>query len=741
MENSWARVEKMILSRNNRIRSISLKWKLLLPFLFFAFTGTTTLTIIGLASQQRLIKEEEKKTIQHFYHHFLERIRLKESQALSLATLIATDRDIQEKLALRDREGLRDLLAQTYLQLKEKYNIQQFHFHIPPGSSFFRVHDPELYGDDLRPIRKMVTDVLSKGVSLSGVEQGATGLGIRGVVPVFRNGDIVGSVEIGLGFGRSFLLEFREQWGVDVALYIKKGDAYQFLESAGDTERRRFDRAVPSFSEQEETKILIAPKDYPDRSILLGSVKDYSGKNLAIVALGLDRSQILHKLRHTRNIMILVGSAGLALSFLLTYLVVSLFIRPIKEIVKEAQDIAEERREYRLESRPNDEIGRLSEALNVLLDSLKKRRLEVEDYAKTLEQKVQERTVDLEASEEKYRTLVENVPLIVYRIRQDGTTEFVNYYLKESLGYSIEEVMGDRLFWREKITGPSEKDNFYKACFEEGDELRVERTVKDHKGRSVSFIDHAIPAWDANGRVRWVDGIMMDISELKRLQERALRTEEIKLLGEISARMAHEIRNPLSTAGGFARRLRDSIPEDSPNYRLVQIIVEEVARLEHFLKVLFTSIRPFDLSLGEINLNDMLKKILQGYTYLLDLRRITAETAFAQSFPVVQGDQEKLSQAFSGLIEHAILSTPEGERIAVTTEALDDTIVITLMHKIPRLSVDDLEKFFFPHVEDKVETTVLDLPLSKVIIHRHGGKIDLWQEEDKTLVMKIEFPY
>ena len=118
---------------------MSLKWKLLLPFLFFAFIGTTTLTIIGLASQQRLIKEEEKKTIQHFYHHFLERVRLKESQALSLATLIATDRDIQEKLALRDRVSLRDLLAQTYSQLEEKYNIQQLHFHIPPGFSFFRL--------------------------------------------------------------------------------------------------------------------------------------------------------------------------------------------------------------------------------------------------------------------------------------------------------------------------------------------------------------------------------------------------------------------------------------------------------------------------------------------------------------------------------------------------------------------------------------------------------------------------
>jgi PAS domain S-box-containing protein len=720
---------------------MSLKWKLLLPFLFFAFIGTTTLTIIGLASQQRLIKEEEKKTIQHFYHHFLERIQLKESQALSLATLIAYDRDIQEKLAMRDREGLRDLLAQTYSQLEEKHNIQQLHFHIPPGFSFFRVHEPKQHGDDLRPMRKMVTEVLSKGVPLSGIEKGATALGIRGVVPVFRHGDIIGSVEIGLGFGRPFLLAFQEHWGVDVTLYVKKGEAYEFLEAAGGATERSPAESFPFSLETEDVKILIAPRDFPERSILLGSIRDYSGKELALVEFGLDRSLILHKLNRTRNIMILVGSAGLAISFLLTYLVVSLFIRPIKEIVKEAQDIADEKRASRLESRPNDEIGRLSKALNVMLDSLKNRRLEIENYAKTLEQKVQERTVDLEASEEKYRTLVENVPLIVYRIRQDGTTEFVNYYLKESLGYSIEEAMGDRLFWRQKITGPSEEEGFYRVCFEEGDELRVERAVKDRKGRSVSFIDHAIPAWDANGRVKWVDGIMMDISELKRLQERALRTEEIKLLGEISARMAHEIRNPLSTAGGFARRLRDAIPEESPNYRLAQIIVEEVARLEHFLKVLFNSIRPFDLSLGEVNINDLLKKILRGYTYLLEMRGIKAETAFSQTLHVIHGDQERLSQAFSGLIEHAILSTPEGERFAVTTEATDDALVITLMHKSPRLSVDDLEKYFFPHVEDKVEMTVLDLPLSRIIIHRHGGRIDLWQEEDKTLFTKIEFPH
>jgi len=68
---------------------------------------------------------------------------------------------------------------------------------------------------------------------------------------------IINGVEIGIGFGRSFLLEFREQWGVDVTLYVKKGDTYEFLAAAGEAERRRLHGAVPSFSEKPALRALI----------------------------------------------------------------------------------------------------------------------------------------------------------------------------------------------------------------------------------------------------------------------------------------------------------------------------------------------------------------------------------------------------------------------------------------------------------------------------------------------------
>ena len=410
--------------------------------------------------------------------------------------------------------------------------------------------------------------------------------------------------------------------------------------------------------------------------------------------------------------------------------------------MKQAQDIAHERRERRLEARPSDEIGVLTQALNTMLEALRKRRMEIEDHARNLERRVQERTADLVTAMENFRTLVENVPLIVYRVLPDGTTEFINSYLTESLGYAIEEAVRDKTFWRQKICGEDsdgDKDIF-RICFQRGDECRVERKVRHKDGHLLTFIDHAIPAKDEEGRIKWTDGIMMDISQLKRLQERALRTEEIRILGEISARMAHEIRNPLASAGGFARRLRDALPEQNPQRKLAQIIVEEVARMESFLRILLTSIAPFELSLTEVDLNGLLRSWMMKLDGLLRSKHIRLVDNLSPRVSKIQGDKDRLSQAIESILKHAIVSMPEGEHLFLSTTQTNDQFVLTLRHKLSRLSDEDVEQFFFPHIEEEPEETVLDLPLSKIIIHRHGGRVDLFREGDDILTMRIEFP-
>ena len=157
------------------------------------------LVYIGLSSQQDLIKREERKEILDFYHLFLTRIGHKGDQALSMATIVAEDFRVQELLANRDLEALRDYVLPLYERLKRDFGIRQFHFHIPPGKSFLRVHAPDMSGEMIS-YRKAIMDVMKSGRGIASLEWGLTGLGIRGVAPVHYRGELAGSFEIGYPF-------------------------------------------------------------------------------------------------------------------------------------------------------------------------------------------------------------------------------------------------------------------------------------------------------------------------------------------------------------------------------------------------------------------------------------------------------------------------------------------------------------------------------------------------------------
>ena len=198
-----------------KINSIGLKWKILIPFLCFAFAGNFILSYIGLTSQQRLIKQEEKEGMMHFYQLFLEEVNSKGKEALSLATMVAENSEVQALLAERDRQALNVLLVQTYVQMKLEFDIEQFHFHIPPAISFLRLHHPERFGEDLSVYRKTIREAMKNYVGVSGLEKGEEGFGMRGVAPVFYGMELVGTVEIGHSFGKAFLKSFHRRWGTN----------------------------------------------------------------------------------------------------------------------------------------------------------------------------------------------------------------------------------------------------------------------------------------------------------------------------------------------------------------------------------------------------------------------------------------------------------------------------------------------------------------------------------------------
>ena len=474
----------------------------------------------------------------------------------------------------------------------------------------------------------------------------------------------------------------------------------------------------------------------------MGFVREYLGDVAALVQIDVDRLYIEKQLLKTRNLMFFVGALGIAVISVFILLVGFLFIRPIKQIVMEAREIAEGERKSRLKQRPNDELGELARSLNIMLESLQERRVIIEEYAEKLELKVVERTADLVVTEEKYRKLVENIPLIVYRVLKDGTTEFINSYFTDKLGYTADDVAGDKTFWQDKVCREDGDQHIetIKSCWEEAKGFQIERTVRDKEGRLFTFVDHALPMKDEKGQVKWIDGIMVDITELKRLEEKTLRAEEIRVLGEISERFAHELRNPLATVGGFARRLRDSLPGDNKDQKIAKIIVEEVARLEAILRIILSSIKPITLCVAEVDLSLLLLSLLEELKGEIKSKGIKIIKSLYPDIPKIPGDDDLLKQAFKSLLTHAIISMPENERLSLSVFQEDGYVVIIIKHKMEGLSHEDIEQFFFPRMIGKTRLNTQNLPLSKIIIHRHGGKIDISREKGKVIVLRIELP-
>src|SRR5690606_33089833 len=132
------------------------------------------------------------------------------------------------------------------------------------------------------------------------------------------------------------------------------------------------------------------------------------------------------------------------------------------------------------------ERGRVVGPVGILSD--------VSDYKRS-EALLRQRTEELIASEEKFRTLVENVPLVVYRLRPEGEVLFVNQFVEDLFGYTPDEILRDPELWTETLY---EKDRAHVAVqrekiYRSGQELITEYRVKHKQGHLVHVIDHAIP--------------------------------------------------------------------------------------------------------------------------------------------------------------------------------------------------------------------------------------------------------
>jgi PAS domain S-box-containing protein len=733
-----------------RIQDISLKWKLIIPFLFLAAMGAAALFVVSYRFQASLIQVNEDTRLRNLYQVFLNDIESRKNAALSLAYLTAKNPDVAEALARRDRNRLITLLYPAYQILERDFGVRQFHFHLPPATSFLRFHALGQFGEKMEAFRPTINQARESGVGVGGIERGVLGLSIRSVAPVFYQGRQIGTVEFGLSLEKPLLDEFKKNYGSDIVLYIQEKpdqDGPKVFASTLDQTllpTKLFYRLLAS------GEVVFQPESLGNRKLasVIGPVRDFSSKTIGVVKISVDRSPTVALLHRYAYLAAGLGLLGLAASICFVWFVSVVFTRRIGEVVKGADEIASGRRETRLPVKSGDELGIMARAINQMLASLEASQTRLKEYAQNLESMVEERTRSLKESEKTYRTLVENVPLIVYMVQPDGTTAFLNRSVEQILGATPQQVNGPYENWAGYIH-PEDRDRVVtlrETSLREKRELHTEYRMVQEGGSLVHVFEHAVPVYNEEQNFMRMDGIVVDVTANKELQEKILQAQELETLGQISARLAHEVRNPLTSIGGLARRLVKSFEPSDPRTEKGRLIVDQVQKLEKILQMMLAYVEPPSIRLQPNDLNLAVTRAIAGLRTKIPQDGFSVKTTLDERLGPIKLDQELFEKTLIHLLEHAWHQMGQNGDLEVSTKKNGAQATVTLGYPVPHLAEEDLEQFFYPFALDFPPDKDVPLPelgdvsLAKVVIHQHGGVISVTKENAQRIKITISLP-
>jgi methyl-accepting chemotaxis protein len=209
--------------------------------------------------------------------------------ALAVSAVIAALPPVTEAIAKGDRNGLGALLGDAMKALKGQ-GIPLITFQTPPALTFYRVHEPKIFGDDVSGRRTTVVEANRTGKPIVGVEPGREALGIFAMTPIMRDGKSIANVDVGAAFGKEFVDRAKKRFGIDLAVHWFDGKAFRKLSSTfGDTVVATPDELKRVF--EDGTLRRDATLNGDPAALYLGQIKNYVGQPVAVIELVKDTTE------------------------------------------------------------------------------------------------------------------------------------------------------------------------------------------------------------------------------------------------------------------------------------------------------------------------------------------------------------------------------------------------------------------------------------------------------------------
>jgi signal transduction histidine kinase len=216
-----------------------------------------------------------------------------------------------------------------------------------------------------------------------------------------------------------------------------------------------------------------------------------------------------------------------------------------------------------------------------------------------------------------------------------------------------------------------------------------------------------------------------------------LEAEKLSSIGQISAGLAHELKNPLTSLKMLFQAFMeqpDMTREDAG------VISSEIEKMDRVLSNFMGFVKQKGFHLSETNLNELIERVLSLATYDIENADIVVRKDMIETLPLVKADRGLLEQVFLNLVINAVHAMPGGGEIRISGKSDDSFVEVMVWDRGGGIPSDIQEKIFNPFFTTKEEGTGLGLAIAYNIVKSHGGKLFFNSHEGRGTVFTVRLP-
>ncbi len=353
----------------------------------------------------------------------------------------------------------------------------------------------------------------------------------------------------------------------------------------------------------------------------------------------------------------------------------------------------------------------------------------------------------LKESESRIRAIVDTAVDGIITIDEKGIVQSFNSAVERLFGYTIDEVKGQNITILIPPPSQQKHDNYMRNYLKTGKKkiIGIGREVIGQRKDGSTFPLYLAVSEFFLGDRRMFTGIVHDRTKQKQLQKKILQSERLATIGQMAAKVAHEIRNPLSSISLNAELLVDELRSyksvnTSEANALLESIISEVERVTALTEEYLQFSRLPESRPIKGNIEEAIKDMMEIVQHELSQNNIEFEFEVKNGEMEINFDRHQVRRVLLNIIRNAVEAMPQGGKLKIWTDRNNHKALINIKDTGMGISEEMIDKIFDPFFTTKDIGTGLGLAITQQVINEHGGQIYCKSKIGAGTLFTIELP-